>query len=217
VRYRTGARHDGLVVERATSYAGFELDRTREPLGGEFPPALADRARLALAQALVAGVTAHPDQRLLTRSLARLDEYWRRSGGRLTGASSERVAASLAQQLRDVGSWHGFLERRLRLEPADFVDKDTRHRLDALPGSLALLGDRVPLHYDIENGQAVVRLKLREGKARRLRAGILPPLDRPVRFTVMRGRNEVLHAGSIQELAEGLARLDRRERRRRER
>jgi hypothetical protein len=58
---------------------------------------------------------------------------------------------------------------------------------------------------------------LREGKARRLRAGILPPLDRPVRFTVMRGRNEVLHAGSIQELAEGLARLDRRERRRRER
>jgi hypothetical protein len=60
------------------------------------------------------------------------------------------------------------------------------------------------LHYEIDRGVAVVRMRLREGKARRLRVGALPTLDRPVRFTVLRGRNEILHAASLAELEAGL-------------
>ena len=205
VRFRESQRHTGLVVERTTSYNGFELDRSREPLTGEFPAALADHARLALAEALVAGRTTHTDQRAVARAVARIDEYWRRSGGRLAGASPDAVAVALARQLSDVSSWEGFLRTRLTLDPAGFVDGAAQRELDALPGSVSLLGDRIPLHYDIEQGVAVIRLRLREGKARRLRPGTVPPLDRPVRFSVLRGRQEVLRAASVEELVTALA------------
>jgi len=112
--------------------------------------------------------------------------------------------------LRDVTSWDDFLHTRLDLDPAQFVDASIREELDALPSSVSLFGDRVPLHYDVERGTAVVRLRLREGKARRIRPGTVPSLDRPVRFTVLRGRSELFHAASVEELAAGLARPVRR-------
>jgi len=210
VAFREGHRYTGLVVERATTYFGFELDRSREPLTGSFPDDLAAEARFAIAEALIAGRTPHTDQRAVARGVARLDEYWRRSGGRLTEAGPDAVAAVLAAQLRDVKSWDEFLRTRLDLDPAQFVEAPTREELDALPSSIALFGDRVPLHYEVERGTAVVRLRLREGKARRLRPGAIPPLDRPVRFTVLRGRSELFHAASMDELAAGLARPVRR-------
>jgi hypothetical protein len=213
VRFRDGQRHTGLVVERATSYHGFELDRSREPLTGEFPGHLADRARLALAEALVAGRTTHTDQRAVARAVARIDEYWRRSGGQLGTASPDAVAVAIARQLSGVSSWDGFLRTRFQLDVRDFAGDGEREALDELPGSVALLGDRIPLHYDIEHGEPVIRLRLREGKARRLRPGTVPKLDRPIRFSVLRGRQEVLRAGSLDELVTALARSRRRERR----
>jgi hypothetical protein len=195
------------VVERATSYCGFELDRVRERLDGAFPPELADHARLAIAQAVVAGTTPHADQRRLSKAIARLDEYWRRSGGTVGSAGPDHVAALLAAQLESIDSWEGFLQTRLDLEVSDLVDAETRHRLDSLPTSIPLLGDRIPLLYVIEQGEPAVRLKLREGKARRIRPGDLPALDRPIRFTVVRGRSEVLKAQSLPELEDGLAEL----------
>ena len=69
--------------------------------------------------------------------------------------------------------------------------------------------------FNIEQGVGVVRLRLREGKARRLRSGNVPTLDRPIRFTVVRGKSDVLRAASLEELAEGLERLPRAGRRRR--
>ena len=204
VRFREGHRHSGLVVERTTSYFGFELERSREPLTGEFPDDLLAQARLAIAEALVAGRTPHPDQRGVGKAVARLDELWRRSGGQLTAAGPDAVASALATQLGEVRSWEAFLGTRLDLEPVRFVDHETQRRLDALPSSVALFGDRVPLHYEIDRGVAVVRVRLREGKARRLRVGALPTLDRPLRFTVLRGRNEILHAASLAELEAGL-------------
>jgi len=213
VRFREGQRHTGLVVERTTAYHGFELDRSREPLTGEFPPDLADHARLALAEALVAGRTTHTDQRSVARAVARIDEYWRRSGGRLDSASPDAVAAVIARQLSGVASWDGFLRTRLALDVRQFAPEADREALDRLPASVSLLGDRVPLHYDIEQGEAIIRLRLREGKARRLRPGTVPVLDRPVRFSVLRGRQEVLRAASLEELAAGLARTRGRERR----
>jgi hypothetical protein len=214
VRFRESHRHTGLVVERTTSYNGFELDRSREPLGGEFPADLADRARLALAEALIAGRTTHTDQRAVARAVARTDEYWRRSGGRLATASPDVVAVAIARQLSGVSSWDGFLRTRLELDVKAFVGEAERQALDGLPASVSLLGDRIPLHYDIEQGEAVIRLRLREGKAQRLRPGTIPPLDRPVRFSVLRGRQEVLRAASLEELVTALSRVRGRDRRR---
>jgi hypothetical protein len=204
VRFQDGRRHSGLVVESATSYHGFELDREREPLRGPFPPELADRARLALAEGLVAGGMPHTDQRAVAKAVARLDEYWRRSGGTLAAASPDAVAARLAEQLREIDSWERFLTTRLSLEPSTLVGQETRHRLDALPSSLPLRGDRIAIHYAIERGEAVARLRLREGKARRVRPGDIPPLDRPLRFSVIRGGRELLTAASLEELQEAL-------------
>jgi hypothetical protein len=204
VRVEDGRRHTGLVMERATSYHGFELAREREALVGRFPPELADRARLALAEGLVAGITPHTDQRGLAKAITRLDEYWRRSGGVLSQAGPDAVAGRLAEQLGRIGSWEEFLTTRLALDPAELVDPDTRHRLDALPSSVALRGDRVAIQYSIERGEGVARLRLREGKARRLRPGDIPPLDRPLRFTVVRGSQEIANAASPAELEEAL-------------
>jgi hypothetical protein len=204
VRVLDGRRHTGLVMERATSFHGFELDREREVLVGRFPPELADRARLALAEGIVAGVLPHTDQRALAKAIARLDEYWRRSGGALPAASPDAIAARLVEQIREIQSWEEFLNTRIALDPATLVDADTRHRLDALPSSVALRGDRIAIHYEIERGQPVARLRLREGKARRTRAGDIPPLDRPLRFTVVRGSREIANAASLVELEQAL-------------
>jgi hypothetical protein len=217
VRYQAERRPTGLVLERVTSYHGFDLERERRPLTVAFPPELAELARYALAEALVAGTTPHHDQRHLSRAITRLDEYWRRSGGRVAAASPDAVAGMLAQQLSGVTSWDAFLGTRLDLESTPLVDKDTRARLDALPSSVALLGDRIPLHYEIEQGTPVVRIRLREGKARRLRASELPQLDRPLRFTVARGKSDVLHATSLEELEQGLSQLPHGERHRKHR
>jgi ATP-dependent helicase HrpA len=209
VRYRDDRRPVGLVAESATTYWGFELERERRPLVGDFPVELVDQARYAIAEALVAGTTPHHDQRQIAKSIIRLDEYWRRSGGAVSAAGPDAVAGILAQQLSEVRSWDEFLGTRLELDFAGLVDRDTRARLDALPSSVALFGDRIPLHYEVEQGVAVVRIRLREGKARRLRGKDVPQLDRPVRFTVVRGKSDVLHAASVAELEEGLARLPR--------
>jgi hypothetical protein len=61
-------------------------------------------------------------------------------------------------------------------------------------------GDAVPLDYEVADGAGVVRVRLREGQARRLRQGDLPPLDRPLRFAVVRGRHQPVLADTLAEL-----------------
>ena len=199
VEYRPGSRKTGLVVKRTTSYCGFELDSNRAWLYGKFPPELADQARDALADALVAGVTPHLNQSRILRAARRLEEYWRRSGASLRlnpGAS----AAWLRSQLEDVRSWEDFLDTDLELEVQDFVSEEARTVLDRLPTSAHILGDTMPLSYEMEGRLSVVHLRIREAQARRLKEGHLPTLDRPIRFSVVRGKKEVLRASSVEEL-----------------
>jgi hypothetical protein len=89
-----------------------------------------------------------------------------------------------------------------------------RAELDALPSSLFVYGDRVPLEYEVERGAGVARLRRKEGQARRLQPKDLPELDRPLRFTVVRGRREAVRADSVEELHARLQTLTRDERRR---
>jgi hypothetical protein len=197
-------RREGLMVVRTLEYFGFTLDREVEALAGPFPPELADSARRALVEALLGGATPHPDQAKIRRALERLGHYWRRSGGRLTQAGAEHVGAQIAAQLSGVNSWDEFIGTRIHLDADAAVPEHERERLDALPASIFLYGDRVPVDYEVEQGTGVIRLRLKEGQARRLRPNDLPPFDRPVRFTVTRGKHEAVRASSLEELRQGL-------------
>lgn len=143
----------------------------------------------------------------------------------MSQAQKEYVAGQVAAQLADVGSWDSFISTRINLDPEAAISDGERQRLDALPSSVFLYGDRVPVDYDVEDGVGVVRLRLKEGQARRLHPKDLPPFDRPVRYVVTRGKHEAVRASSLEELRQGLrtlgsadrARLTRSGRRRRRR
>lgn len=205
-------RREGLMVVRTVEYFGFVLERDVEPLPNPFPPDLAAAARSALVEALLAGETPHPDQGRVRRALERFGFYWRRSGGRIPEAATERLAARLATQLERVGSWDDFINTRLALDVEQTIPADVRERLDALPSSAHLYGDRVPVDYEVEGGVGVVRLRLKEGQARRLQPRDLPPFDRPVRFTVLRGKREAVRSDNVDDLRRQLSGLSREER-----
>ncbi len=207
VEYRAARRYAGLFAVRRTEYFGFELDRDREPLTGTFPAKLADAARAALTAALVAGQTDHPNQGRLRRALDHLGEYWRRSGGTLVEADPDVTHRRIADQIVDVTSLEEFHEARLQLNVAELIPDSARDELDGLPKSAMVYGDRVPLDYEIENREGVVRMRLREGQARRLREKDLPEVDRPLRFTVVRGKRAAVRASDLDELQRALASL----------
>ena len=200
------------MVVRTVEYCGFVLEREVEPLRSPFPADLAAAARTALVQALLAGETPHPDQGRIRKALERFGFYWRRSGGGLAEAATERLTARLAAQLKGVTSWDEFINTRLVLDIDASVPEGLRHELDALPSSIHLYGDRVPVDYEVERGAGVIRLRLKEGQARRLQPRDLPPLDRPVRFTVLRGKREAVRADTLEDLRRQLSSLSREER-----
>jgi hypothetical protein len=150
-----------------------------------------------LAQALVADETTHPDQHRLRRALMELDELWRRSGGAAPELAPVRLRDRIRGQLEGIASWDNFLHTRVALRPEELIDASMRERLEALPGSLHLRGDTVPLDYEIQNGEPVARVRLREGQAKRLRVDEIPRLDRPLRFAVQRGRHVPLQADTL--------------------
>ncbi len=197
-------RRQRLSVSRPATYFGFTLETRVEELPDPFPPDLREAAREALVAALLAGEAAHPDQPRLRRALADAGELWRRSGGSLAEAGTDAHRASLREQLADVNGWGDFQGTRLGLAGSERVDPAVRDRLLALPSKVHLLGDATPLEYDVEDGQGVVCLRLREGQARRLQPRDLPELDRPVRFVVIRGKRPALRAKTLAELREQL-------------
>ena len=202
-------KHQGLAIERRRRYFGFDLDTEVEPLRGVIPEALRPAARDTLTDALLAGTTAHPDQGRIRRAVEMLDELWRRSGGTLADAAPGAVRERIEAQLEPVRSWDDFLATRIVLEPAAIVDQATRARLDALPAMIRVRGDAAPLDYEVVGGEGVARVRLREGQAKRLRPGDLPPLDRPLRFALLRGRHPPVLADTIAELQAELRRAPR--------
>jgi hypothetical protein len=210
-------KHQRLTVSRPLTYFGFELETVTEMLETDIPAPYREAALDALADALLSGDTVHPDQARVRRVVAELDELWRRSAGTLTPASREHVRQLVRQQLEGVTGWQSFIATRVGIDPGKLVDTETRARLDALPSSARVKGDTVAIEYDVEAGEGIVRLRLREGQARRLRPGDLPPVDRPLRFEVVRGRHPPLRAGSLGALQSELRRLPAREARARRR
>jgi len=200
-----GARkHRHLAVSRRLTYFGFELETVMEELRGEVPSALQEQARDALADAMLSGDTPHPDQGRIRRALSELGELWRRSGGTLDQAATPVLRARIRSALADVTSWQEFLSTRVALDADAMVDGATRARLLELPSMVHLLGDAVPLDYEVEDGAGVVVLRLREGQLRRLKDGELPKVDRPLRFSVMRGPKPALRGRTLEELRDAI-------------
>ncbi|HEX4560444.1 MAG TPA: helicase-related protein, partial [Gemmatimonadales bacterium] len=204
VTFERHRRHEGLMAVRTVEYQGFMLEREVEALSGEFPADLAVAARQALVKALRNGGTPHPDQPRLSRSLHRAQALWSRSGGALDQLAPAGLEEQLAAQVSSVASWEGFLRTRIALDVDALVSDADRARLDGLPQSVALFGDRVAIDYAVEDGKGVARLHLKEGQARRLRDSDLPALDRPLRFSVIRGKHEAARADSLADLKEQL-------------
>jgi hypothetical protein len=193
-------KHQRLALQRRRSYFGFELDIEVEIMGGRIPEPLRAEARDVLADALMAGEVEHPDATRVRRAVSVLDELWRRSGGRLVDLSPEAIRLRLRQQLESVSSWEDFQRTRVAIDPAELVDEPTRQRLDALPGMVRVRGDAAPVEYELQRGEGVARVRLREGQAKRLRADEVPVLDRPVRFAVQRGRHPPILADTVPDL-----------------
>ena len=204
-RHRQGT----LVLVRRVDYFGFELERDTEEVD-EFPPALADRARTLLADAVARGESRHPAARRNHAAIESVREAWRRSGGRTPRLGLAELTAFYARQLADVHAMRDFQRVPLHLDADDFVSPDERRRLAALPARLDLRGQPVEIHYDVEDAPdgplGVARLRLPEKMARTLVVEELPILDRPLRFVVTRGKRGAVRAASLDELQELLAR-----------
>ena len=78
----------------------------------------------------------------------------------------------------------------------------------ALPGAVEVRDRAVTIDYDVEETAdgvtGVARLRLPEKVARNLVAEELPELDRPLRFTVMRGARGAVKAATLPELQDRL-------------
>jgi hypothetical protein len=219
VEFRAAHGRPGLSLVQTSRYAGFVLDRHRTAIVGDFPSGQEDAARQELVRRLVDGVTQHPNQKRVTKIVGRLNEYWRRSGGDLVDAHPGCVEEKIQEQLRDVSSLQEFLDTNIRLRVGDFLSVDQTGPLDSLPTTTTVHGARIRLRYDLDGATPVVRLRLREALARKIRKKDIAPLDRPYRFSVIRGKRELVHASSVGELQERLRRVptDRRRHHRRSR
>ena len=196
-------KHQGLAITRKRTYFGFFLEDGIEEIRGEVPAELRPQAAEALARALLEGGTSHPRQGQVRRAKQELDELWRRSGGLLESASPVSLRTLLTAQLEGVASWDEFLERPVGLDLDALISPVQREALMALPTSVRIGGDMVALEYEVEEGTGgVVRLRLREGQARRLQERELPRVDRPLRFAVARGSHPPLLADSLGALRE---------------
>jgi ATP-dependent helicase HrpA len=199
VVYDPRHRKSPLVAVRRRTYHDFELERDAEALES-IPPELAGQARAALVEALMTGVAHHRQARALRHTLDRLGELWRRSGGTLAGVDGSSVRTVLGRRLSQLRRCDDFLQVDLALSVDDFVPAERRRVLEELPSSVTLAGERCPLDYEVESGVGVVRVRLKERVARTLREDNLPRLDRPLQFTVMRGKNSSVRAASLEEL-----------------
>jgi len=207
IEVRGTGKRQGLAVTRELTYHGFSLDGELTILKGKIPSELREAAVEGLVDAVMSGATVHRQQYHVRSALEELGELYRRSGGTLEQAESAAIRTTLARQLAEVDDWNAFLQTPLVLNLAKMVPAATAKALKALPDKVHLLGDMVPLDYDLEGATPVVRLRLREGQARRLRPGDLPELDRQLRFTVTRGQGPAVRARTLEELQQTLKNL----------
>ena len=196
-----------LALERRVTFFGFDLSREREPVR-EFPAGLEVEARRVLAEAMSRGEAHHQSVQKNRQAVDELRDVWRRSGGRTPRLGQAELTQWYERAIagvRDITEWRA---ARAVLDPDDFVPRAERARLMALPGAVEVRDRTVAIDYDVEETPAgllgVARLRLPEKIARNVVAEELPALDRPIRFTVVRGARGSVKAATLDELQERL-------------
>ena len=207
--YDPRRKHSPLVLRQRVQYFGFELDREVESVE-EFPPELADAARRILAEALARGEARHPSVKRNQEIVDEIRDTYRRSGGKTARLGLRELTDMYARELADVNSMDEFREKRILLDADAIVPAADRIRYSALPSFAVVRESKVPVDYDVEERDGartgVVRLRLPEKLARTLVEQELPKMDRPIRFTVLRGPRGAVRADTLEELQDLLSR-----------
>ena len=203
--YDPGHKRTPIRARRVKSYQGFELDYEELPVT-EFTADVAEAARDALATAMAAGGAYHRDVRENRARVRELREVYRRSGGTTREASESALRDHFRAKLGEVSSYSEFMETDLSLNPDEWTPRGERERWLALPDTVTLLGDEYPLDYAVEDGAAVVRARIPEKLLPQLEEDDLPVLDRPLQWTVLRGKREAIRAATLEEARELAAR-----------
>jgi ATP-dependent helicase HrpA len=193
-----------LKVRRRLEYFGFELERESEPID-VFPPDLADAARDALADALASGEARHHAVRRDSSAIHEIRAAYRRSGGRTPRLSEAELAALYRVPLAQVSSFTEFRSAPLPIDLNAVLSPDARHAYDHLPSETMIRGQSVPVEYDVADSVGIARLRLPAKLARTLTEAEVPALDRPVRFTVLRGQQSAVYADTLDALQDLLA------------
>jgi hypothetical protein len=217
VVYDAAHRRHPLRLRSTREYHGFVLDAEDRPIDG-FPEGREEVARRALAAAVVAGQATHTDASAAREALRELRTVHRKSGGK-AGVSEDAMVENIAAQLAGVGSYADFLETPLRIATDSLVDPAERERWMHLPDHIYLDGREYPLDYAFEAGVPVVRARVPVKVLNYIDEEDLPELDRPLHWTVTRGKEEAIRAATLAEARDVLAnspREPRAHRRRRE-
>ena len=207
--YDPRRKHSPLVLRQRVEYFGFELDREVESVE-EFPLEHAGSARRILAETLARGEARHPSTRRNQEVVDEIRDTYRKSGGTTPRLGLQELTELYEGLLEGVNSMDEFRERKLILDADSIVPAAERIRYSALPLFAIVRESKVPVDYDVEEQDGkrtgVVRLRLPEKLARTLTEQELPVMDRPIRFTVLRGPRGAVRAGSLDELQELLSR-----------
>jgi ATP-dependent helicase HrpA len=212
VRYDPAHRGAPLRLHSARTYQGFELETDDTGIDA-FPEGHEDSARRALAAAMASGAAYHRDTKANRAAFRELREVYRRSGGATPEVDEAVLMEHFTERLRDVSSYSEFMEMELRVDPNLWVDDAERKRWMSLPDRVELDGQDYPLDYALEEGEAVVRARIPEKALWGLAERSVPALDRPLRWTVLRGKREAVRAATLEEAKE-LAAMPRAELRR---
>ncbi|HEX2190195.1 MAG TPA: hypothetical protein VHG51_14910, partial [Longimicrobiaceae bacterium] len=204
ILYDPGHRRTPLRAKRVRSYQGFELDSEVQGLD-RFPAELAGAARRRLAEAMAAGGAYHPSTRPNREVVRELREVYRRSGGATRDAGEKELTEHFLARLEGIGSYQEFQDAELRIDPDEWVPAAEREKWMALPGTVTLNGSEYPLDYGFEGDLPVARVRVTAKALRHLDDDQeLPELDRPLHWTVTRGKHDAIRAATLAEARERL-------------
>ena len=214
VRYHPEHPRAPLRLRRVRSFHSFELEAEESAID-EFPQGLEAEARRALAEAMAARSAYHRSTKANRAAFRLLREVYRRSGGTTQEVSEDFFVEFFLQRLQDVGSYSEFLETDLRIDPDRFVALEERSRWEALPDTITLGGEEYPLDYGFERETPVVRARIPAKLLPHVKEEELPAFDRPLQWTVLRGKQGAIRAATLDEARERVAesRAERRARR----
>ena len=206
--YDPRRKHGPLMLKQTVEYFGFVLESDLETVE-QFPVEHAAKARHILAEAIARGEARHFAVKKNRDAIDEIREAYKRSGGETRRLGLAELTALYEKQLADVGSMDEFRAARLTVDREQFVPRAVREKLERLPQQVRIRDREVDIDYDVEerDGQrrGVARLRLPEKIARSLTEEEIPPLDRPIRFVVLRGQRGAVRADTLEELQELLA------------